>query len=336
MEDSMVPPAEKFKRWFKKNFEEFKKTPYAIPAALAIVTGLFYVALLYASAFCMFGLIPPIIMLATFWLFGLKGMKKLILLGLTSCVLFLAVGTTYATNYYMNVDEGVGRSDDGILTDGSLTPLRGDASTVYNYTITVHLDKAPANASVRFMNVTLWGPAHGDQHYVMSVAEQVNETTFVYYYETTLSKPVNAFIFRANITSEGYEDGYEIVFATEYDGSEEVALIGPIFNDGWKVAAYLAPLMAYSTFIVFFPIYAIIIFMIWWTKRARRMREDKLLEWERKRKEEEEAAPKEEVKVPSLAKAMGLEKDDTFVCSECGADVPADATACPKCGEKFE
>jgi len=336
MEDSMVPPAERFRRWFNKNFEAFKKTPYAIPAALAIVSGLFYLVLIYLSTFCMFGLIPALIMLGTFWFFGFKGTKKLFLLGLVSCGLFLIVGTAYATNFYMTIDQDMGTSDDGILTDGSLTPLRGDSSTVFNYTITVHLDKAPANSSVRFMNVSIWGPAHDEHHHAMAISEQVNETTFVYYYETTLTKPVNAFIFRANITSAAYEDGYEIVYATEHDGGEEVALIGPVLGDGWDVAGYLVPLMAYSTFVVFFPIYAIIIFMIWWTKRARRMREDKLLEWEKKRKEEEEAAPKEEVKVPSLAKAMGLEKEDSFVCSECGADVPADATACPKCGEKFE
>jgi ribosomal protein L40E len=33
---------------------------------------------------------------------------------------------------------------------------------------------------------------------------------------------------------------------------------------------------------------------------------------------------------------MGLEKEEGFVCSECGADVPAEAKACPKCGEKFD
>jgi ribosomal protein L40E len=33
---------------------------------------------------------------------------------------------------------------------------------------------------------------------------------------------------------------------------------------------------------------------------------------------------------------MGLEKEEGFVCSECGADVPADAKKCPKCGEKFD
>jgi ribosomal protein L40E len=53
------------------------------------------------------------------------------------------------------------------------------------------------------------------------------------------------------------------------------------------------------------------------------------------REKEQEGVPKDEKKVPSLAKAMGLEKE-SFVCSECGSDVPGDATVCPKCGEKFD
>ena len=27
---------------------------------------------------------------------------------------------------------------------------------------------------------------------------------------------------------------------------------------------------------------------------------------------------------------------ETFECSECGAEVPANATRCPKCGAKFD
>ena len=65
------------------------------------------------------------------------------------------------------------------------------------------------------------------------------------------------------------------------------------------------------------------------------MREQQLSKWETE-KEKKKAEEGKEAKVPSLAKAMGLEKEETFVCSECGADVPADATVCPKCGEKFD
>ncbi len=33
---------------------------------------------------------------------------------------------------------------------------------------------------------------------------------------------------------------------------------------------------------------------------------------------------------------MKPQKKDFFQCSECGAEVPADAVVCPKCGAKFD
>ncbi len=33
---------------------------------------------------------------------------------------------------------------------------------------------------------------------------------------------------------------------------------------------------------------------------------------------------------------LRVKKKDFFQCSECGAEVPSDATECPKCGAKFD
>jgi rubrerythrin len=77
--------------------------------------------------------------------------------------------------------------------------------------------------------------------------------------------------------------------------------------------------------------------MVWWMRRARRLREDSVKRFEEKRREVEAKVPKDDTKVPSLQRAMGLEPEpSTFVCSDCGADVPAEARKCPVCGEKFE
>jgi len=58
-------------------------------------------------------------------------------------------------------------------------------------------------------------------------------------------------------------------------------------------------------------IYLLIIMLYWWTQKAKTYRP-------------QPPPPKE----PS--------KEDEFTCSKCGADVPGDATKCPKCGEEFE
>jgi transcription initiation factor IIE alpha subunit len=85
-----------------------------------------------------------------------------------------------------------------------------------------------------------------------------------------------------------------------------------------------------------FPIFALLLLMVWWTKRARRMRVEAFEKAVAEREKETKDVPKVETKV-SLARAMGTDKaEGGFVCSECGADVPADAKVCPKCGEKFD
>ena len=156
-----------------------------------------------------------------------------------------------------------------------------------------------------------------------------NDTVAQYYFATTVSDPVNQFVFWANVSGTWY-------LAADYSEGTEAGLLGPIYSDTWEIAK---PMLYYSSiqaYLQFFTIYALLVGMIWWTRRARKMREKSLEKWEQKRKETEAQTPKDETKVPSLAKAMGLESEDTFVCSECGADVPSDATKCPMCGEKFE
>jgi ribosomal protein L40E len=55
------------------------------------------------------------------------------------------------------------------------------------------------------------------------------------------------------------------------------------------------------------------------------------------RSKEKDGIPETRAKVPSLAEAMGKgTSGEGFVCSECGADVPAEAKRCPKCGERFD
>ena len=66
------------------------------------------------------------------------------------------------------------------------------------------------------------------------------------------------------------------------------------------------------------------------------MREKQIEKWQAEHAKEEAEKPKTRTsKVPSLDATMG-NVEEGFVCSECGADVPADATVCPKCGEKFD
>jgi len=126
------------------------------------------------------------------------------------------------------------------------------------------------------------------------------------------------------------------ISAGEVDKLDKLFYIqGPIFKDSFALAAPVVVSALQIDFFYVFGPYAIILGMIWWTRRARRMREKQIEKWQSEQAKLDKGKPKQVSKVPSLDAAMG-KTEEGFVCSECGADVPADATVCPKCGEKFE
>jgi hypothetical protein len=313
----------------KDLFEKFVAKPaLAIPAGALLVGAAFYLLLMFMLDTCLVTIIPPFLLLGVFWGFRVKRARMLLLAGAIACAVMLVVEAVFFLGVYTDVHPADLYSNDGAMTlrDGAVSPLEGDSMTVFNYTVNVY-----ANGTTPISNVTVLIVGLGPMENRTMVAGPRNDTVAQYYLTTTLSDPINQFVFSAKVNSTWY-------LAAEYEDGVETWAIGPVYSSSWEV---LQPLLYYSAiqaFMQFYVIYVILVGMIWWTRRARRMREKQLEKWETKRKEEEAKTPKDEAKVsvPSLSKAMGLEADDSFVCSECGADVPSDATQCPKCGEKFE
>lgn len=311
----------------KDLFEKIVKRPeLTIPLGAAIVGGIFYLLLLYMLDTCLVTIIPPFLLLGVFWSFRVKRARILLLAGAIACAVMLIVEAFFFLGLYTDVQPVSLYSDDAAMTlsDGSVTPLRGDSITAFNYTLNVN---AHANATISNVTVLILGLGPLDNRTMLPGPR--NDTVAQYYLTTTLSDPINQFVFSAKVNDTWY-------IAAEYDDGLEVWAIGPVYTSTWEVIQPLLYYSAVQAYMQFFVIYAILVGMIWWTRRARRMREKQLVKWEEKRKEAEAQTPRDEAKVPSLSKAMGLDADDTFVCSECGADVPADAAQCPKCGEKFE
>jgi hypothetical protein len=148
-----------------------------------------------------------------------------------------------------------------------------------------------------------------------------------------VDKPVNIFVFGAKINGE-----WEFAFNQNPQRGSPVPVSyveGPVYKDSGAVSMQLFALSLYASFVIVFPIYALLLLMVWWTRRARRMRVEAFEKAVAEREKETKDVPKGETKV-SLSKAMGSDSGGSFVCSECGADVPADAKVCPKCGEKFD
>ena len=311
----------------KDLFEKFTKKPMlTIPAGAALLGLVFYLLLVYMLDTCLVTIVPPFLMLGTFWLLKVKRGRLLLLAGAIACAVLLLVESFFFLGIYTGVEPETAYSDDVAMTlrDGTVTPLRGDSVTAFNYTLTISV-----NESATISNVTVLISGLQSYENRTMLAGPRDNTSAQYYLSTTVSDPINQFVFSAKVNDTWY-------LAAGHEDGLETWIIGPVYDSSWEV---LQPLLYYSAvqaYLQFFLIYFILVGMIWWTRRARRMREKQLEKWEAKRKEAEAQTPKDEAKVPSLSKAMGLEADDTFVCSECGADVPSDAAKCPKCGEKFE
>lgn len=327
----METPAKRAERFLKELFARFLKTPLPIPTAIALAAGVYALVLMFAGTFCLSGLITPLALLGFLWKFGLKGVKKLLIVGAVACLAFAGVWTAYYTHFYQHVDQERARSSDNILFNGTVSPMFGGKGDTYTYSIQIRLPSM--DTPVEQVNVTTasvgfpYSPSENHSMTLVSI-DEANNTLF-YEYRTTVEKPINQFMFWARVNGT-------MLVGTEHRDGREYVLIGPVFTDPWSVALALLPISFIQVFVSVYPIYALLLLMIWWTRRARKMRVEAYERALAEREKELKGVSKDEGKLPSLAKAAGAEGDEGFVCSECGADVPADATVCPKCGEKFE
>lgn len=332
--------AQRLQRQLKEQIEKFKKTPFVIPVAIALSAALFFLVTAYAGTNCLAPLLPPLALLGLLWYFDIRTAKKMLLIGVVASLVFVGIWVYVVAGLYENVEHAVATSEDAMtLTNGTISPLKGNAQTTYYYNITVRngsTEPLTAN-SVKVVIVPVSYPAKPLENHTMKLVGNLTTgadsgITFWfgnYSFNTTIPNPINSYYFLAEVDQTW-------VLGADYSSGAAVRLVGPIFQDTGAVASALMLFGVVQIFASTFPIYAIMVLMIWWTRRARRMREDQMKKWQEEREKEEAKEPvKGKAKPPSLQKAMGLD-EETFVCSECGADVPADATVCPKCGEKFE
>lgn len=340
IEGSGGAPADRLIKMFKDLFEKFKKTPYTIPTAIGITAGLHYLMMVYMMSSCWIGLLPPLLLFGLFWYFDIKRVRKLLLYGFIGCTVLMFVSTAALVGWFQALEPAVAYSPeaDPILVDGIVDPFTGGKSTVFTYNVTLRLTNDSmvnvTDVDVYVLMGSLGTVTNESMILINPTGESVDNGSYVeYYYHhvAMLSEPINQFEFRAFINNTW-------VAATDYYEGDPISIAGPIFSDPWAVAwPIIRYITLYQSYAQFFAIFAILCGMVWWMRRARRMREKAIEQYEARRKEMEAKPVEDDARVPSLSRAMGLEKEpDTFVCSECGVDVPADAKRCPSCGEKFD
>ena len=323
-----------FKGWIK----EFSKTPLIYPVSIAIAAGVYYLILVYATGICLVGLVTPLVLLGFLWVFGVKSIKRLLLVGLVAVVVLSLVWLGVFTTHYLDVQPVVAYSEDGkTLTNGTVTPLHGQPGQVYHFSLEVHpnatgTQRTFKNVTVAISSVEFPGGVYLNHTMNLDSARSDANTSY-YYYDTTVASAVNIYLFWAEYPNNSVEIGAvwtSLGVATFPEG--------PISTDVGAIVIALLPYAFIQTLLNVYVAFLLIVGMIWWTRRARKMREQQVEKWKMEEAEKEATQPKStQLKVPSRYRTgTGKASGETFVCSECGADVPADATVCPSCGEKFD
>jgi len=330
----METPGERFVKSIKQWLKDFSKTKFAIPAIIALTCLVYYAVVSTFSVVCFSNLVAPLFMLGLLWAAGVRRVRKLLLIGAIATLFFSLILTVIIVTQVQHAEPTEAESVDGKIT-GTLDPWYVNKDVPFTFRLEANLTDSNMvvnSAHVRLVGISAFDSVTNNLTMTLESNYSSNVTNVSMYnftLTTTTSMPINQFLFIVDLNGTWVSVG-------ELDELNRLYYIqGPTFKDSYAIAGpVVVSAFQVDYFYVFGP-YAIILGMIWWTRRARRMREKQVEKWQKEQAKEDGAKPKSVSKVPSLDAAMG-KVEEGFVCSECGADVPADATVCPKCGEKFD
>jgi ribosomal protein L40E len=279
-------------------WQEFRKSKLGLVFGIVLTALISYVLLLYGGfLFCLPTILVAVMMYFIPRYFGLLSRRKLVIFGL---VLMLVLGLASGYTVYLFVKdiqpEPVFEGD--ILTNGMVTPFRGDEAQSYNFTVVV---RGASSDSQVWTNLYDYFNTNDIERINLTHSYSNGDGTMTFYQEVHLQKSIYRHNFHFNQTAQ----------------SELVT------NLGWGPfmitdSELLFQELYYNTLYVFLNVglwFAFVLVASWWMESS---------------KKKVEAAQKQKKEVE--AKVSG----EKFVCSECGADVPIDAKECPQCGEKFE
>ncbi len=322
---------------FLKLFTQFRKSVWFRVFYLAVlalvVVALFQWTTGPSALVCLGILLTPISVFVLPYYLGERRVKHFLLNAVPVFLAALLIVGVFQTNATVDVQPFPLQS--GVWT----APL--PAISLWNGSV-VHNDTAPAsggqaftyrvrvltNASVNASRVSVFvnissAPLTAGSYAAIRMAKDAGATNTNgtwYALTQTLGSDISAFFFYANDSS-----GHDAL---------TIPILQPItapwsaYYGFWVV--YLA--QAYFTIPIVF--YLLIVFMVWYSARNRRLRQ-RMMSTETLDKLEatKKAERAEPAKAGSDAKAA---KATAFTCTNCGADVTEADAKCPKCGAVFE
>jgi len=275
-------------------------------ALLVTVSLTLAVQLWLAQVVC---LLPILVALLAYYIptyFGLKDRKRLAVFGL---VLFLVIGLSLGSALYStvaNYEVQDVSSENNLLVGGTVSPshvVPGDALQ-----FSVVLTSGNNSSNVYLLLYNNWGEPADNPNYTMTFSPELSNNTSlgaVYTYsDSTLKEGV-------------YYFQYGTLNGTAW--TETPQSFGPVNADLNKVLSNSLMSRTVYSFYSMAVLFYILILLTWWMDRSKK----KIFEMEQKRAQTKDKKVKDA-------------KDEKFVCSDCGAEVPAEADKCPSCGASFE
>lgn len=296
----------------KGRFYKFREKKYALPAALLLTFVVCSLLLMYSAALCFGSLAAAIIAYYVPYYFGLKDRKKLAVWGL---VLLIAISIPYGVKLvsdYQSFEGETVRSDTGKLYDGKVTPFNAVDTRTHNFTVTVNnsiitpeITEAHVVINNYWLNRNFNSP---DLNRTMQSMALPNGDRQFYWEGQLPEQALYAFRFTAFDNTTWY--------------TTEIT-IGPIDLTSGTLYQNVIWGTIMSTLFSVGILFYLLLFMTWFTDRSKKRAAEL---------QQSPGAPPSGGSKASEAKG----NEENFVCSECGAGVPADARSCPQCGEGFE
>lgn len=292
----------------KDRFFKFRRHKYAVLLGLALAFVVCSLLLVFAGYLLCFGLL--LVALAGYYIpyfFGLKSKKKLAAWGIILLVL-LALPFTAMIIGEQKASENVRLStSDGAMVDGTVSPYYGDSSTNHTFSVLVK-DQNITEVNVVITDVWTSTTVYNRS---MTATNTTDGRLFTFYADPQSSTGLN-----------NSEYGY---WFTANNGQKWIVTsgsnYGPIHVSDTDLYVHWLPTLMLALFIQVGVLYFLLLALSYMSERSK-------------------------AKVAQMEKQYGAKggklppskdgKDEKFVCSECGADVPSSADKCPQCGERFD
>jgi len=287
--------------------------------AVAILVPNLIFLLMVSVDICLALLAVVLIVTLFLWLLKIDKFVHQLLIGVVALVIATLVLSGFAFSLLNEPTVGAS-STDGTLIHGIVTPFKATIGAPSTYNLTVVAPNSVANASNIKVYVNIAIDLSSWSENLTMKLQNPNGTSGTRYYEvdTPVTSTVTSYIFIASVNGTWHQ--------TE-------VMNGPISPDALAIFVLLFSIWLPTIFTYGLMQFIVMILFLRFSSKSRQAREKMIQDY--KKKKEELGGAKQTYKGGSM-KISPASSEETFVCSECGADVQASAKFCPQCGESFE